>query len=66
MTKYKYWLLAILAVFILNCGLQIVTWNEMGVIKQEMAQPKRVEFISDGSVHSWPVDNVNTKIVSAQ
>jgi hypothetical protein len=66
MTKYKYWFLAIGFALVLNFGLQAVQWNEMRVIKQEMDSPKRVEFTSLGVVHSWPVDNYKTKIVSAE
>jgi hypothetical protein len=57
---------AILFFLILNTALCVVHSNDLEVIKAEMQEPKRVEFTSVGVKHSWPIDNVNTKIVSAK
>jgi hypothetical protein len=64
--KYKYWLIAIGIFILLNMVFTLLTWMDIRLVKQEMAEPKRVEFTSLGVVHSWPVDNYNTKIVSAK
>jgi hypothetical protein len=57
---------AILFFLLVNTALCVVHSNDLEVIKADMKTPKRVEITSVGVVHSFPIDNVNTKIVSAK
>jgi hypothetical protein len=67
MNKTQHSLLgATLVTIAINTGLCLVNRNDLEAIKAEMQEPKRVELTSLGVVHSFPVDNVNTKIVSAK
>lgn len=54
--KTNYWLTSALIIAVLSAVTSYFTWRDIRLMQEELNAPKRVNIVSNGQVHSWPVD----------